>query len=177
MISEAISMSLRAPRVPLDLIPPPSSSSRETSPTVPIAKPYYAEDDEEEEKATLARFIPLHSEMRALLEDPEETLAYIRKVQASIPDNDAALDSLVAVYEERVARLARLEKERARAAETNVAATPKTVDEKARSTVRPAKRTTVKPLDRALVKVQPHLWKIVYSTICVWGLLQLALTR
>jgi hypothetical protein len=170
-ISASLSSSLRAPRVPLDLLPPPSSSSRETAPTMPIARPYYEGDEDEEEKATLARFVPINSEVRALFEDPEETLAYIRKAQASLPDTDAALDSLVAVYEDRVARLA---KQREHAAEVLVQKKI-VVEEKARETARPKKN--VKPLDRAVVKLQPHLWKIVYSTICVWGLLQLALTR
>lgn len=139
---------------------------------MPIARPYYLEDEEEEEeeKATLARFIPLNSEMRQLWGDPEETLAYIRKVQASIPDGDAALDSLVAVYEDRVARI---EKERARAAE--MIAQANAAGERESETARPKRQLT--PLDRAVVKLQPHLWKIVFSTISVWGLLQLALTR
>lgn len=135
-----------------------------------VARPYYEEDEDEEEKATLARFIPLNSEVRALRGDPEETLAYIRKMQASIPDSDAALDSLIAVYEDRVARI---EKERARADEM-IAAT-NAVAERARESRRPKQPLT--PLDRAFVTLQPHLWKIVYSTICLWGLLQLALTR
>jgi hypothetical protein len=159
------SSSLRAPRVPLDLV-----SIRETPPTMPIARPYYEEDEDDDEKATLARFIPIRSEVRALLDDPEETLAYMRKVQASIPDPDSALDSLVAVYEERVAWL---ERERAQAAELvtqmNIAA------ERVRETARPKRE--VKPLDRVIVKLQPHVWKIVFSMISVWGLLQLALTR
>jgi hypothetical protein len=155
---------MRAPRVPLDLVP-----MRETPQTIAIARPYYEEDDEDEQ-ATLARFIPINSEIRALLDDPEGTLAYMRKVQASIPDPDSALDSLVAVYEDRVARL---ERDRAQAAELvtqmNLAA------DRARATVRP--KQEVKPIDRLIVKLQPHVWKIVFSTICVWGLLQLTLTR
>ena len=161
-----LSPSLRAPRVPLDLVPP-SSGSLDTPRTLPIARPYYEEDDEEEEKATLARFIPLNSEVRAILEDPEQTLAYMRTVQASMPDPDSALDSLVAVYEERVARL---EKERAEAA---AFVAPMKAPEP-----RPlAKKRELRPVDRALVKLQPHLWKIVFSTISLWGLVQLMLTR
>ena len=171
VISAAISSSLsssplRAPRVPLDLVRP-------TPQAMPIARIYVEEnDDEEDEMKTLARFVPINSEIRALLDgdDLEETLAYMRKVQASIPDEDAALDSLVAVYEERVARL---QKEREHAAA--IIAQAKVVAEEPRRPVKP--KTTPKPLDRALVKLQPHFWKIIYSTICVWGLLQLALTR
>jgi hypothetical protein len=132
-----------------------------------IARPYLEEDDEDEMK-TLARFIPINSEVRALLDgdDLQKTLAYIRKVQASIPDEDAALDSLVAIYEERVARL---QKERVHAAaiisQTKVVA------------VQAPKRPKPTPKPRTMEKLQPHVWKIVYSGICVWGLLQLALTR
>ena len=136
-----------------------------------IARPYYEEDDEEE-KATLARFIPINSEIRSILDDPEETLAYIRKVQASVPDPDSALDSLVAVYEDRVERLAQ---ERARAAEQ--AAEEQAAAARARDTVRPTKTSTSKPVTEVVTKLQPHFWKIVYSAICVWGLLQLAFSR
>lgn len=122
--------------------------------------------DDEEETVTLARFVPVDSEVRALLDDPETTLAYIREVRASIPDPDSALDSLVAVYEERVARL---EKDRAHAAaivaQANVRRAAAAQPAPARSSEGP------------LARMQPHFWKIVYSTICVWGLLQLALTR
>jgi hypothetical protein len=142
-----------------------------------IARPFVLHDDDDEaEKSTLARFVPINSEIRGLLDDPEETLAYIRTVQASMPDSDSALDSLVAVYEDRVERI---KKERAR--RVNDVAPPPVAASKSRDA---AKATTfrkprqpTKPLDRALLKVQPHLWKIVYSTICVWGLLQLVLTR
>lgn len=142
---------------------------------MPIARPYYEEDyaDDEEEKATLARFVPINSEIRAILDDPEETLAYIRKVQASVPDPDSALDSLVAVYEDRVERLAN---ERAHALE--LAAQANAVAERARETVRPKHAPKpAKPVELAITTLRPHLWKIVYSAICVWGLLQLALTR
>jgi hypothetical protein len=147
--------SLRAPRVPLDL--------------APIARPFYEEDEDEEEKATLARFVPINSEIRAILEDPEQTLAYIRKVQASVPDPDSALDSLVAVYEDRVARL-----ERERVQAVAIVAQANEHHARARETVRPKRET--KSVG-AIAKLQPHLWKMVYGTICVWGLLQLMLTR
>lgn len=142
---------------------------------MPIARPYYEEDyaDDEEEKATLARFVPLDSEIRSLLDDPEETLAYIRRVQASVPDPDSALDSLVAVYEDRVERLAR---ERVRAQE--IAAQEKIVAERALETARARRaQSAPTPASLAMAKLQPHFWKIVYSAICVWGLLQLAFTR
>lgn len=169
---------LRPARVPLDLLPP-SSSSRDTLQTVPLALPILHDDDDDEmEKATLARYIPLKSDVHEIL-DPEQTLARIREVQASIADPDAALDSLVAVYEERVERLA---KQRAHAAA--IVAQACSAPESRATHPRPGAKgnrgktkRTKKPLDRALVKLQPHLWKIVYSTICLWGLLQLALTR
>src|SRR5688500_6928138 len=145
------------------------SPSHETLPRFPLPTLIATEDEDEDDEATLARFIPIDSEVRALLDDPEQTLAYIRKVQASIPDPDSALDSLVSVYEERVARL---EKERAHAAaivaQTAVAAN---------DVRKPVKKKPAKSDHRTLVKLEPHLWKIVYSTICLWGLLQLALTR
>lgn len=160
-ISLSIASALRSPAVPRDLLTPKA---------MPIARPYYAEDDEEEEQATLARFVPINSEVRALLDDPEQTLAYMRKVQASMPDSDAALDSLVAVYEERVERL---NAERAKAAEIIAPPPPPPPARKPKI----AASLPAKPADRAMTMLRPHLWKIVYSTICVWGLLQLALTR
>ena len=141
---------------------------------MPVARPYAEEDSDDDEMATLARFVPIDSEIRELLDDPEETLAYMRKVQASIPDPDSALDSLVAVYEERVARL-----EKARAHTAAIVAQANAASdstERARETAR-RKRVVVTPTDRLLLQLQPHLWKMVYGAICVWGLVQLALTR
>lgn len=147
-------------------------SSRETLPRIaPLPAPFAMDDDDDEEdKATLARFIPIDSEVRALLDDPEQTLAYIRKVRASIPDADTALDSLVSVHEDRVARLA---KERAQAAAIVAYAPPVAAND----VRKPTKKTPTKSVDQTLLRLQPHVWKIVYSTICVWGLIQLALTR
>lgn len=128
------------------------------------------EEDDEADKATLARILPSNSEVRALLDDPEKTLAYIRKVQATISDHDSALDSLVAVYEDRVQRLA---KERAHA--EAIAAQAQVAADKARRAVETYRRPRAEKT--MFAKLQPHVWKIVYSTICVWGLVQLALTR
>src|SRR5262245_17136456 len=109
-------VSLRPPRVPLDLVPRAKPVERETVKQFPAAPmtdvtveaPHRIDDpDPQGEAATLARFVPLDSEIRAILDDPEDTLAYMRKVQETLADPDSALDSLVAVYEERVAKIAR----------------------------------------------------------------------
>lgn len=127
---------------------------------------------DDDDAATLARLVPTDSEVREILDDPERTLAYMRKVQASIPDGDTALDSLIQVYEKRVERL---EKERAQA--IAIVAQAHVDAEEARERDRAKKKKPLPLVDRTLVKMQPHLWKIVYSMICLWGLAQLALMR
>jgi hypothetical protein len=179
-------VSLRPPRLPLDLVALNAEEDRVTAPGVPgVFNPPEAPSNdlyreevplyEEEERTTLARLIPLKSDVHAILDDPEKTLAYIRKMQASLPDPDSALDSLVAVYEDRVAKLA---KERAHAAAI-VAQAHIAADETERPKPKPRRKqtTTVKRNAGAMAKLQPHIWKIVFSTICVWGLVQLALMR
>ena len=155
--------------MPLDLLPPRSSAcSRDTLEHIHVL--HEDDYDDEAEKETLARYVPRISELRALLEEPEETLAYMRKVQASIPDPDSALDSLVKVYEDRVERRA---KERELADELAYAAA--IAEQRARETARPKK--PVSAVDRTMLTLQPHFWKVVYGVICCWGLVQLALTR
>lgn len=124
---------------------------RDWEPSTLPRLPLVVEEDDDE--PTLARFVP-------------------------IPDGDGALDSLVAVYG---ARVERLKKERAHPAATvapaNAIASAVVTAAPTRS--RGEKRTTKQatPLDRTFLKLEPHLWKIVYSAICLWGLAQLALIR
>jgi hypothetical protein len=153
---------LKPARIPRELV---AVSHDRTTRAVPIEELMRLAADES------PRPPPVKSDIHEIVRAPQEKAV----------DPDSALGDLVSAYEDRVERL---EKERARLeaiiAKANInpdAPQPKPIPRSQVPTEKTKKKSAATPVNRAMAKLQPHLWTIIFSTICVWGLLQLVFTR